>query len=333
MNEKKFTYSQEAYKANTWWWWVTRLLAGAVGLILLTAAFLKAGDMELFSRQIRDYGIIHNYVLSVFMAWGLIILESGLGVALLVSYRQRLTLLSTMLLLLIFLGATVWVWLTGETEDCGCFGAWMRRTPGEAALDDLILFFAICMVWFGQRGTNLPQPSAKAWAIVTACLTGLVLPLVFGFPITRLDLVQSQGVGLEIGHIDIQGLDNSDLNRGAYLIILMDTACSHCHEVVPEINMLAETPDLPPVIALSTNEEFQRTTFIEEYQTVFPIGQIEEKVFWRLLADREMPSVIFVSDGRMRHVWDHTIPDKDEIKALYPSSSPGDSHSAKSKGK
>lgn len=43
---------------NTWRLWVPRLLAGAVGLILLTAGLLKTAEMELFIRQIRDYGII-----------------------------------------------------------------------------------------------------------------------------------------------------------------------------------------------------------------------------------------------------------------------------------
>ena len=40
-----------------------RLIAGAVGVVLLSAAFMKMMDMALFIRQIRDYGIISNYLL------------------------------------------------------------------------------------------------------------------------------------------------------------------------------------------------------------------------------------------------------------------------------
>ena len=59
----------------------------AVGLILLGAAFMKATDMQLFIRQIRDYGIITHYVLVAVGAWGLIMVECALGVGLLVTTR------------------------------------------------------------------------------------------------------------------------------------------------------------------------------------------------------------------------------------------------------
>lgn len=318
MNEKKITSSQEILKANARSRWTPRLLGGAVGLILLTAGFLKATDMDLFIQQIRNYGIIYHYALLVTSAWGLIILECALGAALLVLYRPGLTLPTTVLLLSAFLGAALWAWFNGRTEECGCFGAWVRRTPAEAVIEDIMLLAATCLVWIGYRRTHVPQPRAKAWAVGTACLIGLVLPVAFGFPTSRIDLHQSQGVDLEIGYIHIRGLDNIDLNYGVYLIILMDTGCLHCHEIVPELNMLAKATDLPSVIALSTNEELQRIKFVEEFQPIFPIGQIKEEIFSRLLNDRDIPCIILISDGHVQHVWDQTIPDKDRIKAVSP---------------
>ena len=57
---------------NAWRLLVHRLLAGAVGVILLTAGVLKATDMELFIGQIRDYGIISQSIVLTLSAWGLI---------------------------------------------------------------------------------------------------------------------------------------------------------------------------------------------------------------------------------------------------------------------
>ncbi len=73
-------------------WWVSRLLAGMVGLVLLTAALIKAADMDLFVRQLRGYGILSHHLLLGVSAWGLIFVECSLGVALLLAYRPRLTL-------------------------------------------------------------------------------------------------------------------------------------------------------------------------------------------------------------------------------------------------
>ena len=58
MTQEKTISSNPLFNANGWRWWVPRLLAGALGLILLTAGLLKGTDMELFIRQIRYYGII-----------------------------------------------------------------------------------------------------------------------------------------------------------------------------------------------------------------------------------------------------------------------------------
>lgn len=52
-----------------------RLIAGAVGVVLLSAAFMKMMDMDLFIQQMRDYGIISNYLLLSISARALIALE------------------------------------------------------------------------------------------------------------------------------------------------------------------------------------------------------------------------------------------------------------------
>lgn len=68
------------------YFWVPRLMAGIVGVILLTAALMKATDMEFFIRQMRDYGIIYRRDFLTLSAWGLIALEYTLGAGLLVFY-------------------------------------------------------------------------------------------------------------------------------------------------------------------------------------------------------------------------------------------------------
>ena len=79
-------------------------------------------------------------------------------------------------------------------------------------------------------------------------------------------------------------------------------------------NTLAQKTDLPPLIALCENEKRQRMMFEEEFEPIFPIGQIKEDVFWRLIADNNMPSVILLRDGHVQQIWDEKIPDKDGLK-------------------
>ena len=299
------------------YFWVPRLMAGIVGVILLTAALMKATDMEFFIRQMRDYGIIYRRDFLTLSAWGLIALECTLGAGLLVFYRPRLILSLTGTLLLIFIGATGWAWLTGSTNNCGCFGAWLKRTPEEALLENLILLSATILAWVGHQHSGATKSPAKARVVTIACLTGLMLPVAFGYPMWQFGQSQSDTVKMGLGQLQIKGLGNIDLGHGSYLITLIDTECLHCQEAVPEFNVLSETKDLPVVIGLCINEEQQRKSFVEEFQPVFPIGQIAEEDFWRLIGDGDIPRTIFLTDGRVRRVWDQKVPEKEEIKGEH----------------
>ncbi|MDY7033383.1 MAG: hypothetical protein SVY10_15945 [Thermodesulfobacteriota bacterium] len=291
---------------------ILRLITVALGLVLLMAGLSKATDMSLFIQQIKDYNILSGYLFLTLAAWGLIAAEFVLGTALLVLYRPRLTLSMTSLLLLTFLGATLWAWINGATQECGCFGAWVKRTPLEAVFEDIILLVFTFLAWAGYGRRRVRPSRAKAWAVVGSCLIGLMLPMVFGFSPSRINLPQSQAIRLELGDLQVEGLEHLgviDFNQGAYLIILMDTDCSHCKDSVPLLNELAETSSLPPVIALTINDEQKRMTFIEDFQPVFPLGQIDENSYWRLLAAGDIPRMILVQDGWVKQVWDKVIPD------------------------
>ena len=304
------------FKASLWPIWVSRLLGGAVGLVLVSAALLKASDMAFFVRQVGGYGIISDVAAVTLSAWGLIALECSLGVALLVSYRPRLILSLTAILLLIFTGATGWSWLTGATESCGCFGPWMKRTPGEAVLEDMILLVTTGLSWIAYGDFHVSRTRLKTWTVFAACIMGLAFPALFGFPLSAIYQTQAKAEEMDLGHFNIEGTGHIDLNHGAHLLVLMSTDCLHCKESVPALNALAEATDLPGVIALCTNEESQRIMFGEEFQPMFPIGKIAEDVFWRLLGDGDMPRVILVRNGHVQKVWDQKVPEKDRIKAI-----------------
>jgi hypothetical protein len=296
--------------------WLPRLVCGLLSLVLLTAAVVKAMDMELFVRQIRDYGIISNHTLLVLGAWAVVAMECTLGVGLLVGYRPRLILFLTALLFLAFIGATGWALVAGTAEDCGCFGVWLERSPGEAMVVNLILLAGVAWAWvrFGQTRPSMSR--AKAWATGTACLIGMVLPMLFGFSVSRIHQPPSDPSELLLGSVEVRGLGETDLNRGSHLVIVMGTDCDHCQAAVPDLNLLADTPDLPSPVGLCINEESARVRFMEDFEPSFPIGQISVEAFWRLLADGDMPRVLLVHDGRIVQVWDETIPDADTVRAL-----------------
>ncbi len=318
MNQKVIASEDVSLCTRLFRFWIPRILAAGVGLILLVAGLIKALDMELFIRQIKDYGIITERILLIPSAWGLIVLECGLGAGLLVLYRPRWVFSLTAMLWLIFVAATGWAWLTGATGDCGCYGAWLKHTPGQAAVENLILLAATAWAGAAYWHAQAQQSLIKTLAVVIACITGLVVPFASGLPHLRPTPSQSRLYEEKASPIQVHGLEHVDLNHGVYLIVLMGTDCLHCQEAVPELNALTEVPDLPPLIALCTSEESDCVRFTDEFEPAFPIGHISEDAFWRLLADGDMPRVILLHDGRIEQVWDQMVPDEGSVRAKLP---------------
>lgn len=296
-------------------WWISRLLAGMVGLILLTAALIKAADMDLFVRQIRGYGIVSHYLLTGMSAWGLIFVECSLGVALLLSYRPRLTLSLSVVLFLLFVGVSGWAWFSGATEECGCFGALLKRTPKQAVMEGLILIAALVLALLGHQSGSSPQRRSKFWAVAIAGLMGLAGPVFFAPDLSWINRPPSTINPADLGHLQIQGHDHNDLMSGSYLIVLMDTDCLHCQEAVPELNSLARADDLPTVIGLCVNDEEERRSFVEEFQPGFSLEGIGEEEFWRLVGHGDLPRIILLRDGLIQKVWDKKTPNGETIRS------------------
>lgn len=294
--------------------WIPRILAGAVGLVLLLSGLLKATDMALFVQQFKAYGIISNHYLVVLGAWGVLLAEFTLGTALIMSYRPRWTIPLAAFLLLIFLGATTWAWVTGITEDCGCFGAWIERSPGEAIIEDLLLLAALIPYWFRQGDSTNPPDYIKLWAVIVACIAGLILPILFGFSIYQINVPMKESIDIQQEFPEIQDDVQTDLKHGTYILILMSTDCLHCREAVGELNTWAEETDFPGLVALSANDTGQIQAFVKEFQPVYPIVKITEDAFWRLLGDGTTPRLILLRNQAILKVWDEIIPPIDSVR-------------------
>ena len=295
-------------RSHPWQWWVSRLLAGLVGLVLLLAAFIKSTDMDLFVLQLKGYDLVLGYEWLAVSAWALIIVECTLGVGLILFYRPRLTLALTGILFLCFQGFTGWAWLTNVTEECGCFGVWLKRSPGEAAIESLLMFVATVVSLILSRFQKPRQNRIKALAVICASVCGFILPFVFGFSLSQTEQSPQEKIQAEIAQLEVLGLDNIDFSQGEYLIVLMATDCDHCQDVVFELNSLSQEPNLPSVVGLCANDEEQVSMFTEEFQPAFPLGRIKENAFWHLLREGEMPRIILVYDKKVQQVWDYNIP-------------------------
>ncbi len=289
-------------------------LAMLLGGVFLLAGIAKSLDPEAFVKEIAAYKLLPWPGLQTAAALALLTLECALGAALIVGYRLRLALLVGTGLFAVFLGALGWAWATGATADCGCFGQWMKRSPKAAFLDDagLLVTSVVALVLLRARawsdGTGMWRASATAFF---GCL-GFCLPLVFGL---LGDPAQRNAAKAEAGFqtVKVTGI-TTDFSRGDHLVALISTDCSHCQESVPTFNGYAAVKDLPGFVALCANEDWKRKFFTQRYGAKFPLGEISQADFDRLIGTGDTPRIFLLRNGKVVKYWEVTPPTPDDIR-------------------
>ncbi len=291
------------------------ILSALVGIVLLVSGLQKVFEIDLFIRQIRDYEIITNPLLIILGAWGVVTFECCLGAALIFNYRPKIAVPLGLLIFLVFIGATGYAWKTGVTEDCGCFGSWIERTPGEAMVEDLFLFAALLAAWKWNRTFKRWPFFLKEILVGIALLAGFLIPVTMGPVIDRITSAVTEPAKEGLEPFILEGFTERDLSKGKHIIIVMETDCSHCRAEMEFLNAMALDKDLPEVIAVTMNDEQQREDFAFEYDSAFDLFKIPDNDFWRLLGDGEIPRTILINEGMVLKKWDFAAPGIDELKA------------------
>ncbi len=300
---------------------VARGLEALIGGILLLAGLLKAWEPLGFVQQITEYKIITAPGVVKALAWLMIAIECGLGMALIVGFRRRITVPLAGVLFVFFLSTIGWAWVSGATEDCGCFGSWVKRTPAQAFVEDLLMLAALGVAWFLHRREAGNYHRLRLGLVSTAVLVGLA---VTGWssqsarqssdPVVRLQAqAQSPFSNLTVALVPV------DLSKGTHLVILLDTGCSHCQASVPGFNQLmVQSQNAPPLTALCSNFEEEVKMFRKTYQPGFPLGIVARPDFMKLLDGGGTPRTVLVKDGFILHVWDGDVPTVAQLEQLLP---------------
>jgi hypothetical protein len=296
-----------------------------LGAVLILSGGVKALDLNLFVRQIQSYALITHPQLTALAAWAIASIECILGIALLLNYRPRVTLALTFTLLVAFTFLTLHAAIQGRVEDCGCFGALVKRSPMQAAIEDGVLLFLCLVAWRATRATRATRAGfnravwPRSLGVGIVALVALILPLFTGLPSALLTERSPDGAVIWT-EMKVEGITGLDFSKGAHLVVLMSASCQHCQDAVPEVAMLMDELQSTPlsIVGLSQDSLEDLRGFVEEWAPPYPIGRIDSGTFWSLLADAELPRFFLVNAGRLSGVWDAVVPSADEVHQLLP---------------
>lgn len=157
-----------------------------VGGLFIFSGLIKLNDpigtsikmeeyFEVFSVQFFEF--FHLFVpialpISIF----LVVFEVILGIALIINYRQNLTLYLTLGLIVFFTILTGYSAITNTVTDCGCFGDAIKLTPWESFSKDIILLALIMVLMFTEHSPQSEEDEKKsnyAMMVITILCCGL----------------------------------------------------------------------------------------------------------------------------------------------------------------
>lgn len=136
---------------------ITQLLRIFTGGLFIFSGLVKLNDPmglsfklhDYFAPDVLDLPFLDPYTLP--LALIVIILEVLLGVALLLGYQTRLTLVLLTGMIVFFTFLTFYSAYYNKVTDCGCFGDAIPLTPWQSFYKDVILSVAILLLWVGKK--------------------------------------------------------------------------------------------------------------------------------------------------------------------------------------
>jgi hypothetical protein len=275
-----------------------RILEILVGLVILAAALMKALDPLSFQEQIALYGIFPD--LSNLAAWTLIIVEVTLACGLFVNLYPRILPALGIVLMLFFIGITLYGMSIGLGENCGCFGNLVHRGPEQVIVEDALMIIALL---FSAIVLRSREQSAGAGRIA-ATLAGAVLAVgvtAFSPQLPVDDFVTQLRPGAHFTAWPVDGLYGKDLNKGTHVVFLFTVRSGNVGAQVEKMNAIVQREEVRSAVGLIIDGTEHLSTLMFEYAAAFPVAAIEPR-FARPLY-RSLPRAFILRDGVVTQTW------------------------------
>jgi len=281
--------------------------------VLAVAAGLKALDPATFGEEIAAQSA--TFGLPPFVAaLAALAVETFIGVALLVNLRSRTVLALATALVAFFLlltGKMAYLAARGLADtsaSCGCFGALVERTPGEAFVQDLLLLVpALALSWLARPGAV--SGHRLRWGVV-GVLTAAVVGFAAAAPSLPLDDVATRlrpGVavadlcaGQDAERVCLDHLVPA-LDRGEHLVIVADGADPRFADLAAQLNAYVRAGGDPPVTVLADLTPEQRQSIYWQIAPAFDLHEVPRALLRPLY--RRLPRSFQLRDGAVIATW------------------------------
>ena len=264
-----------------------------LAITFIFSAYTKAVGPGFFEITLMDQGLAPNRNFAGHMARFFIGLEFALGLLMLLPFYTKQLMQITFLMLGGFTVHLIYLWSTGDTENCGCFGEMISMTPEQSIIKNLVMLVVAFVIYKTAQSRIISKTIPLGFTGVTIISMWLFLPMPNheDFPFENFTQFEPKG--------------RVDLSSGEKLIAIFNLDCEHCQEAAKELGELQrEHENFPELYVLfyqegsTTVEEFESMT-----QSSAPYAFIDVNTFFDLIGDSP-PRIYYLNDGAVAEIWD-----------------------------
>ena len=336
--------------------WVLRILLAALFLVSALAKLYPSPYFALTTfevKQLLPMGFTETT--AAYFSRTLIGCEFALGFLLLQPhFYKRLVLPVSFLLLLIFvIHLSYEIAVTGNSGNCGCFGALLPMTPLQAIIKNIIAM-AMLAYLFKVSTPDRKHNFSFVMSITLACILGVYLvgPMKKSTTVVQPEPVEMEQDTLSVeldtptppnpdAKPETQGTKETspeveeikqpkpkksgyssffaDIDKDRKVLCFFAPGCDHCKETAKELTQLKNTvKDFPPIKIVFMDEEPELIPAFFEYAGAkYPHQIADVALFWQTLGGtKDTPGVFYLWNGNIIKEYDG-INEKKFVKSAF----------------
>jgi len=278
---------------------IARLIVAATFLFSATSKLIAPG---LFEITLIDQGIAEDRLIAAYLTRFLIGLEFAIGLLFVQPfYLKKLISPLTILLLLIFSGHLVYLMMTGDTENCGCFGDVVKMTPLESIIKNAAVLALTVFIFVKSEQAKTKPLLPLAFTIIPFILVFMAIPVK---SIENFQFAQ---------YTHFENMGRTDLSQGDILLGVFNLDCDHCQDAAKEMGELQRISDqFPDVYALFYSIG---VVSVDSFNTItntnYPFHMIDVDEFFNLIGNSP-PRIYWLHNGAIKEYWDEKFVEKIE---------------------
>ena len=278
--------------------------AALVGAVFVVAAIMKVAAPFSFYRHVARLDLKLGRLLRVIVPVA-IGFEGGWGLALLVGLMPLFTLPFTAAALVMLTGITWWSVKSGKTEDCGCYGGFITPSIGQSVALNGFYLLLVAGAWAFMP----PQSAVAMWKVATVVFGAILIGGTAEYALRsefRTGVALFTPSPLKAGKEWKLRWGGTTLPPGTSQIVsYLGPDCPYCKRWVRALNVIHESPALPPVTAILSSSRQTIDEFVRETGVRFPIATVSEAKMRRLAPS--VPVTLLIEDDTIQEVWSGTL--------------------------